>query len=71
MRQNEFFSEIEHRPMPWGKRTICVPVFYYDCLAMDAIYLVRHDRLMGNAAFTADAPITVLSPARPDCDLLL
>ncbi len=45
MRKNEFFHEIAHRPLPWGQRSICVPVFYYDCMSMDAVYLVRKEKL--------------------------
>jgi len=38
MANHEFFREIEHREVPWGDRTIHVPVFYRDVETINAIF---------------------------------
>jgi hypothetical protein len=39
MKDIEFFREIEHIELPWGERSINVPVFYYDTMLMGVFLL--------------------------------
>lgn len=39
MRQKEFFQQIEQVEVPWGSRTIFLPVFYYDVATLSAQFL--------------------------------
>jgi hypothetical protein len=45
MRNSSFFQEIEHGLVPWGERSIHVPVFYYDNMRLDALFLASQDGL--------------------------
>ena len=45
MLDSGFFDEIEHREVPWGERSISVPVFYYDNLRLDAFFLAPGKKL--------------------------
>jgi hypothetical protein len=46
MKDSSFFREIEHQELTWGERSIFVPVFYYDCMRMDALFLAPKRKLM-------------------------
>lgn len=39
MRKLDFFDGIAHAEIPWGQRTIHVPVFYYDVMTMSAQFM--------------------------------
>jgi hypothetical protein len=39
MRESEFFKGIAHVEVPWGERSIPVPVFYYDVMSVSAQFL--------------------------------
>lgn len=39
MRHQAFFQQIEQVKAPWGNRTICLPVFYYDVAMLSAQFL--------------------------------
>ena len=40
MRENtQFFEQIEHVKVPWGKRSILLPVFYYDVTTLAAQFI--------------------------------
>jgi hypothetical protein len=45
MLDGDFFQEIEQREFPWGERSIRVPVFYYDSMRLDALFLASRKRL--------------------------
>lgn len=45
MRQEEFFQQIKHVEVPWGNRTIFLPVFYYDVMTLSAQFLVPIARI--------------------------
>ncbi len=45
MQDTGFFDEIEHGEVPWGERSIHVPVFYYDSTRLDAVYLAPREKL--------------------------
>lgn len=45
MRDSEFYREIEHAEVPWGERSIHVPVFYYDNLSLTALFLAPAEGL--------------------------
>ena len=47
MRNLEFFEEIEHPEVPWGERTVYVPVFYYDVMRMGALFVAPLTKLKG------------------------
>jgi hypothetical protein len=40
-----FFEEIEQTEVPFGERSIRVPVFYYDTMRLDALFLASRERL--------------------------
>ncbi len=50
MKQTEFFQEIAHIEVPWGDRTLFLPVFYYDIASLSAQFL---------------APIACIQPLLP------
>jgi hypothetical protein len=39
VRGSDFFHEIVHGDVPWGERSISVPVFYYDLMAINSYFL--------------------------------
>lgn len=45
MRNMEFFEQIAHVDIPWGDRTICCPVFYYDVTTLSAQFLASIERV--------------------------
>jgi hypothetical protein len=45
MPEPDFFKEIEHREVPWGTRSIHVPVFYYDAMIMGALFAAPRTKL--------------------------
>jgi hypothetical protein len=45
VRNLDFFEEIEHREVPWGEKTICIPVFYYDAMTMEALFAATLTKL--------------------------
>lgn len=63
MRDSSFFQEIEHRPVPWGERTIHVPVFYYDSKSLNALFLAPQNRLKALLPSARMHPIRV-TPGR-------
>jgi hypothetical protein len=40
-----FFREIEHREVPWGDRTVHVPVFYHDATTISALFTAEMERI--------------------------
>jgi len=42
---NEFFREIAHREVPWGDRSIAVPVFYRNVMSLAALLTASAERL--------------------------
>ncbi|MFC2099282.1 acetoacetate decarboxylase family protein [Candidatus Bipolaricaulota bacterium] len=38
MASSEFFREIEHREVPWGQRSVHVPVFYQDAATIGSLF---------------------------------
>ncbi len=38
MLDNGFFAEIEHREVPWGERSVYVPVFYQEATTVSAVF---------------------------------
>ncbi len=45
MQQEEFFQQIEHVKVPWGSRTIFLPVFYYDVATLSVQFLAPINRV--------------------------
>lgn len=45
MRHEEFFQQIEHVEVPWGSRTIFLPVFYYNVATLSAQFLASIERV--------------------------
>jgi hypothetical protein len=45
VRNSDFFSQIAHVDVPWGDRTINVPLFYYDVAATGVAFLTPLDRI--------------------------
>jgi hypothetical protein len=45
MERDDFFSEIEHREVPWGQTSIAVPIFYRDVMSLGALFLASTARL--------------------------
>jgi hypothetical protein len=45
MRNLDFFLEIEHRQVPWDERVIYVPVFYFDTMRLDALFMAPAEKL--------------------------
>ena len=45
MGEQDFFRGIAHTEVPWGERTIWVPVFYYDVMSIGAQFLAPLDRV--------------------------
>lgn len=45
MRNTDFFQQIEHGPVPWGERSVYVPVFYYDNMQLNALFMAPMARL--------------------------
>lgn len=39
MRHEDFFQQIDQVEVPWGNRTICLPVFYYDVATLSVQFL--------------------------------
>ena len=42
---SDFFQELEHVKIPWGERSIWVPLFYYDSMKLDALFLAPREKL--------------------------
>ena len=59
MRNSSFFQEIEHVSVPWGERSIQVPVFYFDNMRLDVLYLAPQDKLKALLPSTRMHPIRV------------
>ena len=45
MRNSDFFQQIAHVDVPWGDRTISVPLFYYDISAIGVAFLTPLDKI--------------------------
>jgi hypothetical protein len=45
MEEQDFFREIEHRAVPWGERSMLVPVFYQDVMSIGAMFLASWEGL--------------------------
>jgi len=45
MRESEFFKGIAHAEVPWGERSIHVPVFYYDVMSISAAFQAPIDAI--------------------------
>ena len=43
--ESDFFQELEHGEIPWGERTIWVPLFYYDTTRLDTLFLAPREKL--------------------------
>lgn len=59
MEEKEFFREIEHAEMPWGERSIWVPVFYRDTMSVGALFAAPYERLKALLPSTRMHPIRV------------
>jgi hypothetical protein len=45
MEHEDFFREIEHRSVPWGDRSMLVPVFYQQVMSLGAMFLASWEKL--------------------------
>ena len=63
MASHEFFREIEHREVPWGDRTIHVPVFYRDAETITAVFTASLEAVLKLLPSSRIRPIRV-SPRR-------
>ncbi len=45
MRNSKFFQQIAHVDVPWGDRSISVPLFYYDVASIGVAFLTPMDRI--------------------------
>lgn len=45
MRHEEFFQQVEHVKVPWGNRTLFLPVFYYAAATLSAQFLAPITRV--------------------------
>lgn len=45
MRNSDFFQQIAHVDVPWGDRTINVPLFYYDAASISVAFLTPLDKI--------------------------
>ena len=45
MKEKEFFKEIEHVEIPWGERSIWVPIFYRDTTSIGALFAAPQEKL--------------------------
>ncbi|MGD2205813.1 MAG: hypothetical protein PVH17_03445, partial [Anaerolineae bacterium] len=60
MRNSSFFQEIEHGLVPWGERSIHVPVFYFDNMRLDVLFLAPQDGLRALLPSARMHPIRVM-----------
>jgi hypothetical protein len=60
MRDASFFQEIEHAQVPWGERSIYVPVFYYDTMRLNTVFLAPQNKLKALLPSARMHPIRVL-----------
>ena len=45
MQNTEFFRQIEHMEIAWGRRTLFFPLFYYDVASLSVQFLVSIERM--------------------------
>lgn len=78
MRNSDFFQQIAHVNVPWGDRTINVPLFYYDITAIGVAFLTPLDKIRELLPSSRMFPLrvtpwhgmtTITAYAYHDCDL--